>query len=226
MAVPSVSVVLPVGYGDRYFRLALDCALSQTFPPQEIILLDNSKDSIEHLLPTDSRIKYARTPRTTIGALRNQGNGLASGDVIVHFDEDDFYSADRIAAQVARLSASAKSVTGWHSLFFYNTADGRCYRYSYAGRGPYGCGTSLAYLRSWWAGHPFQALAKGEDYYFQLDAAQAGQLDSCDAGSLCVARGHRDSTCPPSFGRSQFPEISPDALPAEFWLSSRHTARI
>ncbi len=210
---------MPVGAGDRFFRLALDCFRYQTYEgPLEIVILDNSVEPIEHLLPCDPHIKYARSDRLTIGALRNRGNSLATGDVIVHFDEDDWYSDDRIAAQVERLQVTGKAATGWHSLLFFDTSDGRCYRYVYAGAGPYGTGTSLCYTRAWWAKHSFNAaIKKGEDYWFQLDAAQAGQLDSTDARQLCVMRAHMDSTCPPTFCSSQFPTVAPEALPDEFW---------
>jgi glycosyltransferase involved in cell wall biosynthesis len=217
----SVSVVLPCGYGDRYFRLALRCALEQTYTgPLEVVVLDNSADPIEHLLPKDVRIRYVRCGRETIGDLRNRGSDLSTGDVICGFDEDDWYSKDRIAAQVERLRISGRAVTGWHDLLFYNTADGACYRYKYAAPPPYAVGTSLCYTRAWWAAHPFQAISKGEDYYFQLQAAQAGQLDSTECGQYAVARAHHDSTSPPLFRcGGHFPPVERSALPPEFWAA-------
>jgi len=213
-----VSVVLPCGYGEKYFRVALGCFLTQTYDgPLEVIILDNNTDPIEHLLPTDERIRYFHCERDRIGALRNKANALASGEVIVNADEDDWYSKDRIAAQVDRLQVSGKSVTGWHNLLFYNTADGGCYRYNYAAKPPYAVGTSFCYTRAWWETHPFQSVPKGMDYYFQLEAAQADQLDSTDGAQFAVARAHRDSTCPPQFGCSQFPAVVPTALPDAFW---------
>jgi glycosyltransferase involved in cell wall biosynthesis len=214
----SVSVVLPCGYGDKYFRVALGCFLSQAYDgPLEVIILDNNTDPIQHLLPKDERIRYFQCERDRIGALRNKANALATGDVIVNGDEDDWYSADRIASQVARLKVTGKRVTGWHNVLFYNTADGGCYRYNYAGKPPYAVGTSLTYTRAWWLAHPFQAVLKGTDYYFQLEAAQADQLDSVDSAHYGVARAHRDSTSPPAFGSCQFPVVPKSALPDEFW---------
>ncbi|HSY29171.1 MAG TPA: glycosyltransferase family A protein [Burkholderiaceae bacterium] len=212
-----MSIVLPVGYGDKYFSIALACALSQTHSPIEIILLDNSPAPIRHLVPMDVRIRYVRCERSTIGALRNKGNGLARGNVLAHWDEDDWYSNDRVAVQLERLRRSGRAVTGWHTLLYHNTADGTCHRYRYAAMPPYAVGTSLTYLRSWWLAHPLPEIAKGEDYYFQLESAQAGQLDSTDSGQLGVARAHRDSTCPPLFGSGQFPVIPHTALPDAFW---------
>lgn len=214
----SVSVVLPVGYGARYFRLALNCFLNQTYDgPLDVLVLDNGAESIEHLVPLDARVKYARCPRATIGELRNKANALVTGDVIVNADEDDWYANTRVAEQVARLQVSGKAVTGWHDLLFYNTADSKCYRYNYGRPGPYATGTSLCYARSWWADHPFKAVPKGTDFWFQKEAADAAQLDSTVGGQLGVARAHRDSTCPPMFGGNQFPAVPREVLPEAFW---------
>jgi len=211
---------MPVGAGARFFRVALSCFLNQTYTGRlDVLVLDNSTQPIEHLLPQDERVKYLRCERMSIGALRNLGAAHTVGDIIVNGDEDDWSSADRVAVQLERLQAAGKSVTGFHNLLFYDTSDQRCYRYQYGGHPPYAVGTSQMYTRSWWGQHPFQAISKGEDFWFQKDAADAGQLDSCDCGQLAVARGHGDSTCPPSFGRSAFPLVPSTSLPREFWLA-------
>lgn len=222
--LPKVSAILPVGYGDRYFRLALDCFLNQTYEGEsEVIVVDNSTESIEHLLPIDKRIKYYRCERMPVGALRNLGTSYATGDVCVSADEDDWSSKDRVAEQVARLVESGKAVTGWHNILYYNTADDECFKYYFnADRGtnhiPYACGTSHMYLRSWWEQHPYPNVGV-EDYYFQQEAMQHDQLDSCDAEHLCVARAHSDSKCPISqyVGHRQFPRVHNDSLPKEFF---------
>ena len=56
-----------------------------------------------------------------------------------------------------------------------------------------------------------------EDYLFQKTALDYGQLDSTDAGQLCVARAHADSKCPPRFGCRQFPVVDRSAFPPAFF---------
>jgi glycosyltransferase involved in cell wall biosynthesis len=223
MSRPTVSVVMPVGYGDRYFRVALTCFLTQTYNgPLEIIVLDNSVEPIEHLIPADQRIKYHRCERLTIGALRNLGASYATGDIIVNGDEDDYSHPDRVEAQVERIVTLGKAVTGYHNILFFNTYDGGTYKYHFS-RGrihpPYACGTSQVYLRTWWEKHPYQDITKGEDYWFQKDALDAGQLDSVDAEHHCIMRAHKDSTCPPMFGCSQFPAVPRTDFPKAFWTA-------
>ena len=65
---------MPCGYAEKYFRMALNCFLKQDYKgPLELIFLDNSTESVKHLLPHDERIKYHRCDRMPVGALRNLG---------------------------------------------------------------------------------------------------------------------------------------------------------
>jgi glycosyltransferase involved in cell wall biosynthesis len=224
--LPSVSVVMPVGYGDKYFAVALNCFLNQTYDllydgQLEIVVVDNSDKPIRHLLPDDERIKYHRRERMSVGALRNVGTKLATGEICFSGDEDDWSSADRIAEQVDRLVGSGKSVTGFHNLLYWDTAIEKAHKYFYevSGRNhpPYAMGTSQCYLKSWWAKYPFPEGQRAEDFGFQQEALHRSQLDSTDCGQLCVARAHRDSQCPPQFGHKQFPAVSNNDLPKEFF---------
>ena len=79
---------MPVGYGERYFRVALGSFLSQVYDDLELVVLDNSGESIEPLLPHDSRIKYFHCPRMPVGALRNLGTRYATGEICITWDED------------------------------------------------------------------------------------------------------------------------------------------
>jgi glycosyltransferase involved in cell wall biosynthesis len=220
-----VSAIMPVGYGDRYFQVALNSFLSQTYEGDlELIVLDNSAEPIEHLLPTDERIKYHRCTRMPVGALRNLGTSYATGEVCISWDEDDWYADTRVEEQVTRLEETGKSVTGWHNVLYYDTSNSGTYKYFYEPTGrnhpPYACGTSQCYLKSWWEGHKFPDTGV-EDFGFQLEALHLNLLDSCDAGQLCVARAHGDSKCPPQFGHKQFPAVSKDLLPQEFFNAIR-----
>ena len=221
---PKVSGVLPVGFGDRFFQVAMNAFLSQDYAGElELVIVDNSDESIAPLLPDDDRIVYIRCERMGVGALRNHGTEHATGEIIVSIDEDDWSGPGRISAQVARLVSSNKSVTGFHDLYYYDTSDGNTYRYFYEpnrAHPPYACGSSQMYLRSWWEGHKFPATGI-EDYEFGTVALNAGQLDSCSGAQLLVARAHGDSVCPATqLGRHrQFPAVPKDELPAAFYAA-------
>ena len=61
-------------------------------------------DPVGDLIPADPRIRYLReTPRRVLGDKRNRLCELARGEIIVHWDDDDWHGRDRIARQVAAL---------------------------------------------------------------------------------------------------------------------------
>lgn len=220
--LPSVSVITPVGYGNKFFRLALHCYLNQRYDGKiEVIVLDNSDEPIEALLPADSKIRYFRTTRKPVGALRNEAIRAATGDVIVIGDEDDWASADRVTEQVNRLKASGKALTGFHNILYYDVHTGGTYKFHGATQA-YACGASQCFLKSWWEKHPYVETGV-EDQIFSDEAQRAGQLDSCDAGQLYVARFHGANAGglkQDYLGKhKQFPKVERDALPAEFFLA-------
>jgi len=228
-----VSCILPWGYGDRYIGVAVRSFLSQTYENRELVIVDNNTNPVEFNVgvlegqeghfPVKYSFGYIESDQTSVGALRNLGTSVATGEICINWDEDDWSHPDRIAAQVTRLQESGKAVTGWHSFLYYDEVSGKAYKYLYEpnpGRKhpPYACGTSQCYLKSWWKQHKFPETGV-EDQEFSTEAMQAGQLDSCDAGQLLVAVVHKDSMCyPQQLGRHrQLPEVERDALPKEFF---------
>jgi glycosyltransferase involved in cell wall biosynthesis len=219
--LPKVSAVLPACYGDMAL-MAVQSFLAQTYSGElELIILDNNADghTIEDKLPTDSRIQYHRVARQPVGALRNAGNALATGDIIANWDADDWSHPERIGQQVGRLLGTGKSVTGYHSIYYY--ANGATYKYYYEPNRthpPYACGSSQTYLKSWWDAHPYPTTGI-EDFAFQSAALYAHQLDSVDGAELLVARAHSDSVCyPTQLGKHrQFPAVPKTDLPSQFY---------
>lgn len=229
-ALPKVSGILPVGAGDKYFRVAMNAFLTQRYEGElELVVVDNSDEPIEALLPDDERIKYVRCERMPVGALRNHGTSFATGDICVSIDEDDWSHHDRLAVQVQRLIDTGKAVTGFHSILYYAVVDGSTYRYWYETSGrnhpPYACGSSQMYTRAWWEKHPFPATGV-EDYTFGSEALHHGQLDSCNGEHLLVARARTDSMCAPTqLGvHRQFPAVATDELPREFYAAIAESA--
>lgn len=221
---PKVSGILPVGYGDRFFRVAAAAFLASTYAGElELIILDNSDDPIESLVPDDPRIKYFRCDRLPVGALRNLGTSYSSGDICMTIDEDDWSGIDRVAQQVERLQSTGRAVTGFHALLYYDMATGATFKYHFEPNRPhppYACGSSQCYARTWWEEHKFPATGI-EDWGFAQEALNADQLDSIDGAQLLIARAHNTSTCYPTQlgSHRQFPAVPKQDLPAEFYLA-------
>src|ERR1700688_3759653 len=116
--LPFVSCILPTGYGEKYVQTAINCFYDQDYAgPIELVIVDNNDVPLTwaESLPG---VKYLRSPRMTVAALRNLGTENAAGEICISWDEDDWYAANRVTEQVKRLTASGKAVTGWHSILY------------------------------------------------------------------------------------------------------------
>ena len=174
----------------------------QTFPRSELVILADGQD-VRHLVPErDPRIRLIHLDgRPEIGAKRNYGCERATGEIIAHWDDDDYSAPGRLANQVERLLETGKAVTGFHSMRF---TDGVRW-WNYEGTRNYALGTSLCYRRDWWNAHRFPVVQVGEDNQFVAAAYAAGELVTAEAGDLMYATNHAENTSPRKLGDNWIP---------------------
>lgn len=102
-----VSVVVPTYNCERFITAAIDSALGQTQPPDEIIVVDDgSTDNTEQVLGKyGDRVTYIRRPNSGgyPSVVRNAGIEAANGDYIAFLDADDVWYPAKLAEQVAML---------------------------------------------------------------------------------------------------------------------------
>src|SRR4051812_37013165 len=87
-----VSVVIPTHDRPEFLKEALDCVLSQTVPPREIIVVDNgAKEETCRMLKGSygSSVVYVRELRHGVQAARNAGIARARGAWVATLDDDD-----------------------------------------------------------------------------------------------------------------------------------------
>lgn len=160
-----------------------------------MILADG--EDVQDLVPADSRIRLIHlAEQRNIGEKRNFGCSQAIGEIICHWDDDDWSGPGRLACQIDMLNESDRAVAGFHSMRF---TDGTKW-WRYEGTTNYALGTSLCYRREWWQGHPFDAKNIGEDNAFVAVAGAAKQISSVDAGALMYATIHPGNTSPRAMG--------------------------
>jgi O-antigen biosynthesis protein len=213
-----VSAIMPTGDREALAPLALDCFLRQKWEDKELIVLDDGAKPMEALFVGIDQVRYLRLSRkATLGEKRNLGVAEARGDVVMHWDDDDWSAPGRMWDQVHRLIESRKSVTGYHQILYWDERHLAAFRYTYLGVGPYSVGTSQCYRREYALLHPFPDKSYGEDTEFSHTAAAAGQLTSAGAGALMVARAHAQSTARPLLGGRSFPRVELSEIPVEFF---------
>jgi glycosyltransferase involved in cell wall biosynthesis len=153
-------------------RPFVPCAIGhfqrQDCPDLELIVLDDGTDPVSDLVPADPRIRYVRLDRMlTIGTKRNLLCEEARGDVILHWDDDDWSAPWRVSYQVEHLLATGADVCGLDRPLFYDPAAGQAWQYVYPSNAPpWVYGATLCYTKAFWRRNPFPPIGVGEDSRF------------------------------------------------------------
>ena len=190
-----VSCVMPTFNRRRFVPAAIACYQAQTYPHRELVIVDDGTDPVGDLVPADPTIRYVRLEgRLTTGAKRNAACRAARGEIVVHWDDDDWSAPDRVEVQVEALLETGADVCGLRDLLFYEPATDRgwCYRYPPRGR-PWVAGGTMCYRRSLWAAQPFPDVRQGEDTRF-VWAGGALRVHAIDRLDLYVATIHAANT--------------------------------
>jgi glycosyltransferase involved in cell wall biosynthesis len=194
-----VSCIMPTADRRAFVLHAIRCFQRQNYPKRELIVLDDGADRVEDLVPRDSSITYLRlNSRHTLGAKRNLACEMARGDLIVHWDDDDWMADWRLAYQVAALADRQQpSACGLSSIYFCHQRGDRAWLYVHpATDGPWIAGGTLCYQKSLWRQHPFQEIGDGEDMRFVYSIPKAAVLPLPD-NRFYVATVHDANTSRP-----------------------------
>lgn len=90
-----VSIIVPVYNTEKYVEDCIKSILTQTYRHLELILVDDgSRDTSGELCrrwaQKDARVKYVYQENAGVGAARNRGLGMASGEFVSFVDSDDY----------------------------------------------------------------------------------------------------------------------------------------
>ena len=194
---PLVSCVMPTADRRAMVPHAIAWFQRQDHPARELVILDDGDDPVADLVPDDARIRYERAERRLVlGAKRNAVCELARGDVIVHWDDDDWIAPQRVSRQLAELERSGAEACGATSLLYVSPAGRAAWRYAYPGGrdAPWVAGNTLAYTADAWRRSRFPEIQVGEDARFLSDRRRTVQV--VDDDELVVGVVHAANTSP------------------------------
>jgi len=105
--VKTISVIIPTYNYGRFLREAIDSALAQTYPPLEIIVIDDGStdDTPQVLAAYGDRIRTIRQNNEGVGAARNAGIAAARGEYIAFLDSDDIWMTQKLEREIALFEA-------------------------------------------------------------------------------------------------------------------------
>jgi glycosyltransferase involved in cell wall biosynthesis len=169
MTYPLVSCIMPTANREKYISYAIRYFLQQNYPNKELIILDDGLKPVDRFIPSVPQIKYYYTmPVGTIGTKRNVAINLTSGEIIMHWDDDDWHSYDWISKQVSFLYKSGADISGIKHVNYYSPIMNRFWKgdtqtLNKLNPSKWLNGATIAYWKSYWRKHKFKDLQKGED---------------------------------------------------------------
>lgn len=110
---PLVTCIMPTRDRRAFIPHALENFRRQDYPRKELVIVDDGNDAVGDLVLGHADVRYIRlTMQTTIGGKRNLACRQPRGQVIAHWDDDDWYAPDRLRYQVAPILAGEADLTG------------------------------------------------------------------------------------------------------------------
>jgi hypothetical protein len=197
MTAPLVSCLMPTYNRRAFVAHAIAYYRRQSYENRELIVLDDGEDAIADLIPDDPSIRYERLPRKiTLGAKLNLACERARGEVLAHFDDDDWYAPWRLSYQVEALTRAGTDLCGINQLLYYDLRDGRGYEYRYPrDQKPWLIGSDLVYTREFWRRHRFAEIDVGMDGLFSW-SAEPNRITVLDDRDFAVHMIHPHNVSP------------------------------
>jgi glycosyltransferase involved in cell wall biosynthesis len=186
MDTPLVSVLLCTHNARHLLPLAIDSYRQQDYERRELVVVDDGTDRIFDMVEDIAGLNYIALPydaKRSLSAKRNLGCRAAKGEIIVHFDSDDWSGPARVRDQVWRLLSNPWAlITGYKTAYWWNYPKQRASRYSGSV-----WGATMAYRRSYALAHPWdESVCSAEDGPFQDVAREKCAVDQTDAGANMV----------------------------------------
>jgi glycosyltransferase involved in cell wall biosynthesis len=114
-----VSIVVPAHNAAPWLRDTLDCALAQSWPHKEVIVVDDGSTDATLAAAReyeDRGVRVLSQPNRGPSAARNAGVQASRGAYVQYLDADDLMSPDKLELQVQRLAqepAGALAICRW-----------------------------------------------------------------------------------------------------------------
>lgn len=106
---PRVSCLMVTANRRRLTERSVACFLAQDYPNRELVIVDDGTEDYAPILsaiPADRVIHHhiVKDPARTLGDLRNLSLDIARGDLMAHWDDDDWFDPQRLSRQMAALT--------------------------------------------------------------------------------------------------------------------------
>jgi glycosyltransferase involved in cell wall biosynthesis len=203
-----VSCITPTADRRDFWPRCIERFRAQDYPELEWVIMDNGARPIEDLLPlNDPRIRYHTStgPKLTHGRLMNACMEVAKGEIAIVWDDDDFYSPDRVSKQVQPLLDNPNiDVCGTGKLYYYLHGRKRAFLYRNLTSIPWLA--APAFRRSVWERHGFADMRQGADTRLLANVPKERWKDLDDPG-IIIAAIHPGNAAPKRLSNPAMTEV-------------------
>ncbi len=119
---PLVSIITPTYGRESLLPLIYSCIQSQEWPSIQWLVDDDSPAPSPFMTAlSDPRVQYHHDPvRRSVGVKRNVLVARARGEIIAHFDDDDYYAPDYLSQMLSVMSAHQADFVKLSGFFLYS----------------------------------------------------------------------------------------------------------
>lgn len=199
-ALPLLSCIMPTRARPAFVAQSIRYFQRQDYPALELLIVYEDDSDLPADI-SDTRIRCLRVaPGTSIGAKRNEAVRLARGQLIAHWDDDDWYGEQRLSRQAAPIRHNIADITGLNDMLFMARQQGEFWTCS---RSLFRrmfienvSGGTLVYRRSLWERHGhYPATSLREDADFLQKTLRGGaRLCRVPGSELCIYVRHHGNT--------------------------------
>lgn len=197
---PRISCLMVTANRARLTKRSVACFLAQTWPNRELVIVDDGEEDYAPVLadiPPDRLIHHrlVKDPGKTLGDLRNLSLDIARGELMSHWDDDDWFHPERLARQQAALGDKAAC---WTTATLMHMDDPVWIERPYVGYFKGGAPSTILHRRRDEIRYPSER--KGEDSTFRdhwirlgsvmMGPEHAGLLIRCFHGGNTWDRDH------------------------------------
>lgn len=188
-ALPLISCIMPTQRRPSFVTRAIEYFQRQDYPERELVIVYHDEADLPG--PIDSPgVTMVRSAAASIGGMRNAAVRAAQGEIIVHWDDDDWHGPRRLSRQAAPLLQGIAEISGLNDTLFLALG-----RYEYWEASPdlfarlfvenvHG-GTLMFRRRLWERSGPYPEISLREDAELLMKSVR-------DGARLCRLPGRED----------------------------------
>jgi len=155
---PSVVIIVPTYNRRSFIPNMLYTFKNQSYPSEKLTMLiaDDGSDSVEDLLKDVPQIIYKRfDEKIPLSTKRNWLNDNVEGDIIICWDDDDYYSLNYVKHVVGKLNSNKCIMAGSSTTYQYYPDTGKIYSTPFFGPN-HTCNGMTSYKKEYLKTHRYE----------------------------------------------------------------------